>query len=447
MFVLGDFTTADTLYVPFDTYDSDGASVTITGLAKSDIKIYKDGVASARASENGYVLLDTDGIDFDGSTGLHGFSIDLSDNSDAGFYAAGSQYWIHVNAITVDGQTVRFTYYFTIGRLLKPTTAGRTLTVSALGEVEADVVMISGDDGSADNLEACFDGDGLEGDTFPATQAQLTAHDGKLDTVDSNVDAILVDTGTTLPAAIPTAAEIVDEWETQSQADPTGFHVNVKEWTDTAVSLSSAFPSVTVTSMDNNVIVNSAFNTGAITADAVAAGALDGKGDWNTVVPDAAGVAPTALEVRQEFEQDGTYIDYVYDNFAHADTVATAAALVTHDGKLDTVDSLIDAIKAVTDALTAAAAAKLALSAGTIVTGTVDTVTNTHTPTTTEFQADDVTEATADHFIGRMVIFTSGALQNQATDITDYALVGGIGQFTVTALTEAPANNDTFIIV
>jgi len=95
----------------------------------------------------------------------------------------------------------------------------------------------------------------------------------------------------------------------------------------------------------------------------------------------------------------------------------------------------------------AAAAAQLAKSAQTIVSGTVDTATNSHTPTTTEFQADDVTEATADHFIGRIVIFTSGALQNQATDITDYAAVGGIGQFTVTALTEAPANDDTFIIV
>jgi hypothetical protein len=77
----------------------------------------------------------------------------------------------------------------------------------------------------------------------------------------------------------------------------------------------------------------------------------------------------------------------------------------------------------------------------------VDTVTNTHTPTTTEFQADDITEATADHYNGRIVIFTSGVLQNQATDITDYVAVGGIGQFTVTAMTEAPANDDTFVIV
>lgn len=84
---------------------------------------------------------------------------------------------------------------------------------------------------------------------------------------------------------------------------------------------------------------------------------------------------------------------------------------------------------------------------GAVISATVDTVVNTHTPTTTEFQADDVTEATADHFKGRIVIFRTGVLAGQATDITGYAAVGGIGQFTVTALTEAPSNNDTFIIV
>ncbi|KKL92801.1 hypothetical protein LCGC14_1881040, partial [marine sediment metagenome] len=36
-----------------------------------------------------------------------------------------------------------------------------------------------------------------------------------------------------------TAEEIVDEWETQSQADPTGFHVNTMEWLSTAVTLST----------------------------------------------------------------------------------------------------------------------------------------------------------------------------------------------------------------
>ena len=35
-------------------------------------------------------------------------------------------------------------------------------------------------------------------------------------------------------AALPTATEVIDEFETQSQVDPTGFHVNVKEVNGTA---------------------------------------------------------------------------------------------------------------------------------------------------------------------------------------------------------------------
>lgn len=63
------------------------------------------------------------------------------------------------------------------------------------------------------------------------------------------------------------------------------------------------------------------------------------------------------------------------------------------------------------------------------------------------FNAYNIHEATADHYNGRVIIFTSGALQYQATDITDYELVNGFGQFTVTAMTEAPASGDPFVIV
>ena len=109
MINLGDFPTGATVYVPFATYDKDdGSSITMTGLAITDIEIYKNGVITQRASDNGYTLLDTDGIDFDGITGLHGFKIDLSDNSDSGFYAAGNEYQVAVSAITVDAVTINF---------------------------------------------------------------------------------------------------------------------------------------------------------------------------------------------------------------------------------------------------------------------------------------------------------------------------------------------------
>lgn len=106
----GDFTTANTIYVFFNTFDSNdpSASVTLTGLAVTDIEIYKDGSATQRSSDSGYTLLDTDGIDFDTTTGIHGFSIDLSDNTDAGFFAAGSEYAVIVASVTVDAATVNF---------------------------------------------------------------------------------------------------------------------------------------------------------------------------------------------------------------------------------------------------------------------------------------------------------------------------------------------------
>lgn len=132
------FNAGDTVYFFFDTYDSNGASVTITGLAVTDIEVYKNGSVTKRSSDNGYTLLDTDGIDFDGTVGLHGFSIDTSDNTDTGFWTDGAQYLVNVNAITVDSQTVRFSYMLTLGYLLRPTTAGRKLDVSTGGEAGLD---------------------------------------------------------------------------------------------------------------------------------------------------------------------------------------------------------------------------------------------------------------------------------------------------------------------
>jgi hypothetical protein len=99
----------DVLPVMFATYaGSTGASVTMTGLAVTDIEIYKDGSVTQRSSDAGYTLLDTDGIDFDGLTGIHGFSIDTGDNTDASFYTVGAWFTVVVSAVTVDSQTVSF---------------------------------------------------------------------------------------------------------------------------------------------------------------------------------------------------------------------------------------------------------------------------------------------------------------------------------------------------
>jgi len=108
MTYLGDFATGKTIFFPFQTFNAAGASVTLTGLAVTDIEVYKGASMTQRASDAGYALVDTDGIDLDGITGIHGFTIDTSDNTDAGFYAAGNDYTVVVSAVTVDAQTVNF---------------------------------------------------------------------------------------------------------------------------------------------------------------------------------------------------------------------------------------------------------------------------------------------------------------------------------------------------
>jgi hypothetical protein len=211
-----------TLYIPFHTFDSNGGSVTITGLAVTDIEIYKNGAATTRASDNGYAMLDTDGIDFASKTGIHGFSIDLSDNSDAGFYAAGSFYWVVISAITVDTQTVNFVAAtFRIGPAAANVTqwlgtAAATPTVAGVPEV--DVTHLNGVAQSLQDLKDFAD-EGYDpstnkvqgvvltdtvttytGDTPQTGDAYAVVNSGTHGNaaLKTLIDAILEDTGTTL---------------------------------------------------------------------------------------------------------------------------------------------------------------------------------------------------------------------------------------------------------
>jgi hypothetical protein len=227
MSYLGDYATGQTVYVHFNTFDSNDPSnaVTITGLATSDIEIYKNGVATTRSSDSGYTLLDTDGIDFDSHTGIHGFSIDLSDNTDSGFFAAGNEYAVIVDSITVDGGTVQFlAATFSIERTsgaiaqLKAmldgnnrvdvgSWLGTAVTTSATTSLpEVDAKSISDNAAAADNV-----------------QANIGNLDAPVSTVDTVVDGIQTDlsNGTdglgaiktavdAIPTSNPTAAAIAD---------------------------------------------------------------------------------------------------------------------------------------------------------------------------------------------------------------------------------------------
>lgn len=104
-----------TVRILFTTHDKEGGAVApSTAFETADVRLYKDGSATERSSQAGWTMTSP----FDSITGLHQLAIDLSDNTDAGFYAAGSHYKavLAPNDETVDSKTpLRVIAEFDIG--------------------------------------------------------------------------------------------------------------------------------------------------------------------------------------------------------------------------------------------------------------------------------------------------------------------------------------------
>lgn len=101
----GDFATGTTVNMVFDTFSATtGAPTATSNFAAADINIYKNVGTTQRSSANGITVTTT----FDSVTGMQTVAIDLSDNTDAGFYAAANEYQVMVTPITADGQTMSF---------------------------------------------------------------------------------------------------------------------------------------------------------------------------------------------------------------------------------------------------------------------------------------------------------------------------------------------------
>lgn len=110
-----------------------GANTATTNFAAADVLIYKNGGVTQRSSAAGITV----STSFDTITGIQYINIDSSDNTDAGFYAAGSEYDVIVGPITVDGQTLHLpAFSFSIER------AGGVLALLKGNAVKVDVNTI-----------------------------------------------------------------------------------------------------------------------------------------------------------------------------------------------------------------------------------------------------------------------------------------------------------------
>lgn len=306
----GDVPLGTVLAFPWTSHDAGtGANEATSGLALTDIEVYKGVSLTQRASDNGYGFLggDADGIELDGYVGLNGIQIDTGDNSDASFFVAGSFYWVMLGNITIDGQTVN-TILGTFRLVAAESVAGvREVdvthvagTAQTAGDLKASLNTI--DDFLDTEVQAIKDKtDNLPSDPADASVVAglIAAVEAKVDTIDGIVDAILVDTGTTLDGLIqdlPTNAELATSQAAADDATLAAIaalnnlsQANVR----TAVGLGSANLDTQLDALPTNAELATALGT-ADDAVLAAIAAL-----WTTALTEsynADGAAPTPAQ-------------------------------------------------------------------------------------------------------------------------------------------------------
>ena len=128
---IGDFVEDDVVYVMFNTFTSDdpSASSTITNFINTDVHIHKDDDLTQRNNAAGITV----SVNFDGITGSHLIKIDTNDNTVAGFWVTGKDYFVRIEGTTVDGATINAVVaHFSIENRFMKGTDSAALATTAL---------------------------------------------------------------------------------------------------------------------------------------------------------------------------------------------------------------------------------------------------------------------------------------------------------------------------
>ncbi len=413
---LGDFAPGSMVYVWFNTFSSNdpSASVTATDLVDTDIVIYKDDSLTQRATTEGMTI----DVDVDTFAGVHKFSIDTADNTVGDFWEAGHDYAAVAVGITVDSGSINAV----------------VATFSIANRRTAGQMCQSSIEGLTDQH------------TFTLTSGEASADD------DAYNDCIIIVTDQT--TKIQKAVGYISDYtgntrSVQLYAAPLQTNFTMAVADSVEIFATSAFSNV--------YTVNRTAQTAGDLADAVitdaagtniAADIIAIKSETATIVTDTneiQGKLPTNkfMGSSDGADDDGNINSILTDTGTtlqgELDGIQTdtediqsriPAALSSGNIKADVL-----AISTSTDAADKQEAAAEMLITGAAEAGTLSTIQAT----------TDLTEATNDHYNGRVVIYTSGVLLGQASDITDYN--GADGMLTYPAMTEAPSANDTFVIV
>ncbi len=436
MISLGTVRPGSTILIPFAAFSSDdpSASVIISAFALADIGIYKALSMDERASTSGVVLLDTDGINIDAAVGIHGFSIDLSDNDAAGFYAAGSHYYVTVGPITIDAATVNFVAAtFNIGypnAIINTTVASvtsQTQFILTVGPAEADVLigctLLFHDVASAVQLAYGYVTD------YTVTTKEVTCTDpvGFTFVATDNVSIFM-----------PSNIHAV-QGTTQTAGDLAALINTVDDFLDTEMAAQTS----------NLVIIASDLVVTTSDLVVVSSDTLKIESDVAAIETDTS----TTLEARLSDVESSLVIIKSDLVIVESNTIVIESdtALISSDVaaiEVDTGTTLEARLSDVESSLVIVKSDLVVVESDTtrlelgliVVTGVLEGA-----PSTTVLPTD-LTEATDDHYNDMLFVMTSGDEAGELRRITDYA--GANGAVTLDpALSGTPSTTETFVIL
>lgn len=266
-----------------------------------------DAVATYRVyeDETGTPILTGSMALFD-SANTVGFYSERIQLTAANGFENGKHYTIYITA-TVDSVAGTMSHNFQVDNQL----AGIETKIDTI-DTNVDAILVdTGTTIPADLATIDANVDAILVDTGTTLPATLSTIEGKIDTIDGIVDSILVDTGTTLPGEHALLA-------TQASVDVIDSNVDAI-LVDTGTTLPA-----TLATIDGKI------DTIDTVVDAIKA--------VTDLLPDGGALTTIDSNIDAILVDTGTTLP------AEHATLATAAALATHDGKLDTVDANVDSI-------------------------------------------------------------------------------------------------------
>jgi hypothetical protein len=430
----GDFAEDAIITMTFNTFDSDGASVTITDLATTDVFVYKDGVVLAYPDAGVTLTLNAGTGD-----GAHIIKVDMSSDAQ---YVTGADYEAKFEGATIDGNTVNVwigewscQHRFMRGTdsAALATTIGTPANIDSGGATIADNLKKLADDNGGLDFDATTDSQEAIRDRGDAAWTTGAGGSDRLLMVDTTIATLATQTSFTLTAgsedddAYNNLSIVVEDVSTATQKS-VGMVLNYTGVSKT-ITLKEAL-AFTIATTDKVYILAENSLKSTVANRQLDVTATGGAGiDWANVENPTTALDLSQTDIQLVDTATALGADAV-DSTSIADNAITAAKInadaITNAKIADDAiavenikDAAITAPKIAGDAITAAKIAANAIGATEIADGAIDAATFAANAITSTVIADNAITAAklnADCITNAKIADDAIGAENFATD-------------------------------